>query len=410
MAPGARLVFQAIEQPVQWSQSYIQHYVSQAGRLPRRYELFGVPDKFDVLLHDAYQQGARVHSLSWGEELAGYDSRCRELDQFVWDHKDYLVVAAAGNDGPGAKTVASPGAAKNALTVGACENDRPGQFSATYGEWWPVAFGGPPAKADGLADCADHLFRLSSRGPCHPSGRRKPDLVAPGTFVLSTRSSKIDPRYSGWATFPKGMMHYVYESGTSMSTALVAGAAVLVREYLRKVENVPAPSAALVKAILIHSAVFFPQHPAATATAPGPADDDQGWGRIDLDRVLRPAAPSRVQFIDQTHGLVAQYQRDLHSIAVVDDSVPLRATLVYSDLPGDYLINNLDLKAYPPGSRVPVIGNDFRGTRSTDTVNNVEGIVIEVPALGTWLVEVIAAAPPKYPPQPYALVISGGIR
>jgi len=40
-----------------------------------------------------------------------------EVDQFVYDHPDYLVLVAAGNSGPGPQTVGSPATAKNILAV-----------------------------------------------------------------------------------------------------------------------------------------------------------------------------------------------------------------------------------------------------------------------------------------------------
>ena len=403
MAPKAQLVFQKVEQPLQWSNSYIHNYLNQKGELPPGHGLCGVPDKLALLFGDALAEGARIHSISWGRECSGYqhDPRCGELDQFVWDHKDYLVVVAAGNDGPGAKTINAPGLAKNALTVGATENDRPGQFGLTYGDWWPNPFGKPPASCDGLCDSADHLLRTSSRGPCH-TGRRKPDVLAPGSFIASTRSSKINTRYAGWAPYPKAMMHYVYEGGSSMSTALVAGAAALVREYLRTREGMRAPSAAMVKAVLVHSASVCGMTPAGPAWA----DDDHGWGRVDLGRVLNPASPTTVRFIDEVNGLQANGQSHAHRVHLVDDSVPLRATLVYTDWPGVHLIHNLNLILFAPGG-ARFVGNDFAGTGTTDSINNVEGVAVATPTLGPWAIQIIAASL-KGSSQPYALVISGG--
>ena len=37
----------------------------------------------------------------------------------MWDHPDFLLLFAAGNNGPGASTVASPATAKNVIAVGA---------------------------------------------------------------------------------------------------------------------------------------------------------------------------------------------------------------------------------------------------------------------------------------------------
>jgi serine protease AprX len=86
--------------------------------------------------------------------------------------------------------------------------------------------------------------------------------------------------------------------------------------------------------------------------------------------------------------------------------VPLRVTLVYSDYPGKYLVNNLDLFAFSP-RRGYYVGNDFQGAGLPDADNNVEGIVVENPKTGTWTLRVIASEVLQGP-QDFALVVSGG--
>src|SRR2546429_3146164 len=52
------------------------------------------------LFQFAYAQGARIHSNSWGGGDPGvYDDQCRQFDAFVWCHKDFCFVIAAGNGG-----------------------------------------------------------------------------------------------------------------------------------------------------------------------------------------------------------------------------------------------------------------------------------------------------------------------
>ena len=63
-----------------------------------------------------------------------YDAQSRELDKFVYEHRDMLICFSAGNDGVDRDangqvnlgSVTPPGTVKNCLTVGASENDRPG--------------------------------------------------------------------------------------------------------------------------------------------------------------------------------------------------------------------------------------------------------------------------------------------
>ena len=196
-----------------------------------------------------------------------------------------------------------------------------------------------------------------------------------------------------------------------MATPLVAGCAALVRQYLREIYQPPIsnPSAALVKAILIHSAQYIQYRFAHPSSQPW-ADNEQGWGRVDLQQVLNPSEPTKVIFIDESNGLVEQ-ERHEYKIEITDNSVPLRTTLVYTDYPGEYLINNLNLVLHSPSGK-DYFGNDFDETGESDTVNNVEGVVIESPELGQWKLEIIAevigSGVVDTDEQDYALVISGG--
>ena len=381
-APGAELVFQAIDQTANWNQRGKLYWLTVARHPAPAHGLFGIPENIQVLFERAYEQGARIHSNSWGGgEYGGYNNHSRNVDQFMWVHKDYLVVVAAGNEGnntnpigaPG--SVLSPGTAKNCLTVGACQNDR---------------FGGSQ----------DRLAEFSGRGPC-ATGRRKPDVIAPGTFVLSTRSRQISS--FGWRRFGDAAQDYMYNGGTSMATPLVAGCAALVREHLRNTPIGSDPSAALVKAVLIHSAQYHESAGPHLTSAPW-ADNEQGWGRVDLKTVLRPDAPIQVLFFDETNGLTTGQER-VFTIQVTDADAPLRMTLVYTDFPGEDLINNLNLFANDPNGLF-FVGSDFANTGAPDGDNNVEGIVIPNPAIGTWSIRVVASNVPEGP-QDFALVVSG---
>src|ERR1044072_4406004 len=101
----------------------------------------------------------------------------------------------------------------------------------------------------------------------------------------------------------------MFSGGTSMATPLVAGCATLVRQFLRQYKGMPNPSAALVKAAIIHSARYRRyrhRHPNAFPWA----DHEQGWGRVDLKRILKPDDRCTVQFFDETAGLETGQRRD----------------------------------------------------------------------------------------------------
>ena len=97
-----------------------------------------------------------------------------------------MIVFAAGNGGAGANTVGEPSTAKNVITVGAAENVNP--------------FGGADncGIGDTGADNANDIISFSSRGPTS-DGRKKPDIVAPGTHVSSgvAQASIVSPTGSG---------------------------------------------------------------------------------------------------------------------------------------------------------------------------------------------------------------------
>ena len=77
------------------------------------------------LFPHSYAAGARTYSISWGSTAIYYDMMAMQIDKFVFLHDDFVVLVAAGNDGPTAWSVGSPATAKNILAVGATENRVP---------------------------------------------------------------------------------------------------------------------------------------------------------------------------------------------------------------------------------------------------------------------------------------------
>jgi serine protease AprX len=127
----------------------------------------------------------------------GFDPMSRALER-LWG-MGMTVVAAAGNDGEeGWGTVGSPGNSPVVLTAGALDEN------AT------------PGRGD------DVVAPFSARGSKFAKG--KPDLVAPGVSVVSTAApGSIAAASASWLD-----AGYMPGSGTSMSAAVVSGAAAAV--------------------------------------------------------------------------------------------------------------------------------------------------------------------------------------
>lgn len=393
-APQAKLVFQAVEQQMRW----------RPGAAPPgnpRYLLAGIPDNLEPLFRFAYDQGARIHSNSWGGGEAGaYDDQCRQFDDFVWRRKDMCFVIAAGNDGSDADgdgavnpgSVTSPGTCKNGITVGACENLRSNFNSETYGSWWPDDFPQAPIHNDPMANNPRQVVAFSSRGPT-TDGRTKPDVVAPGTFILSTRSTRLAPNNFAWGAYPPNHA-YFHMGGTSMATPLVAGCMALIRQHLRQAMAIASPSAALLKAVLIAGAERLPGQAASGAQL----DNAQGFGRVALERSLR-----RIKLAFEGAGLHTG-QAASRTLAISGVKRTLRIVLAYSDYPGATLINNLNLIVTSPDGR-RYTGNQRNGAGAMvlDGRNNVEVVHVSKAKTGTWTIEVVASNVSQGP-QDYALV------
>lgn len=384
-AHKARLVFQAIEQEMKWKPNAPPELSGD------RYILAGIPTNMKPLFQFAYDQGARIHSNSWGGGDPGaYDRQCEQFDDFVWRHKDFCFIISAGNDGTdkdgdgkiNPTSVTSPGTAKNCITVGACENLRTEFNAEKYGDWWPKDFPVAPFRSDPMANNAERVVAFSSRGPT-VDGRTKPDVVAPGTFILSTRSSRIAPNNFAWAAYPPNKSAYFHMGGTSMATPLTAGAVALMREFLRTTRGLASPSAAMLKALLIAGAQRLP----GTSAASDVLDSDQGYGRVDLDRSLKSVLLT-------TEGAALRTgQRSSNSLAVASTGKTLRIVLAYSDFPGERLVNNLNLIVTDPTGKW-YVGNQRTAATSDvtmDSTSNVELVQVANAKKGAWAIDVVAS-------------------
>jgi serine protease AprX len=181
----------------------------------------------------ATENGAQIMILSLGtnDGSEGEDALIAMVDTVV--AMDKIVIVAAGNDGPRGRTINSPAAAPEAITVGATVD------------------------TDGLAD-------FSSRGPTADE-QVKPEVVAPGTNIIAARAN-------GTSFGTPIDDHYTRASGTSMAAPHVAGICALILEANSSLK--PAD----VKWILMDTAVDLGMSPNA-----------QGTGRVDALAAVQAA-------------------------------------------------------------------------------------------------------------------------
>jgi hypothetical protein len=369
---------------------------------------FAIPNPMNMVA-DAYNSGARISNNSWGNLVGdgSYDILSQSYDALVRDaepsgsshpitgNQEMVIVFAAGNDGPNPQTVASPGTAKNVISVGAGENVQ--------------AIGGSDSGkiADSQADSANDMIFFSSRGPC-TDGRHKPDIIAPGTHVsggvIQTSSPGVDGTadacYDGKGVnggagsifFPSGQQFYTASSGTSHAAPAVAGGCALLRQYF--INNYSyAPSPAMTKAYLMNSARYM-NGSAANDTL---WSDSQGMGEMNLGtgfdgvpRILRDELAADM--------FTGSGQTRTFTGTISNSAKPFRVTIAWTDAPGNTAgnayNNNLDLTVKVGG--ITYRGNVFSGDHSVggggaDFKNNVESVFLPAGVTGGFVVTVTAA-------------------
>jgi serine protease AprX len=388
--------------------------------------LSGLPLDLATLFEDARQQGAFIHNNSWGALAASaYRSSSLEVDAYVHEHPDVLVVIAAGNNGTASAprnaqpgfvdlfSVDAPATAKNALTVGASRSDRTREPALTWAEFDQRRFADSPIGEQLVSGDATAVAAFSGRGPCQEQTRMKPDVVAPGTFILSARSAKA-PAENFWAIEDD---HYAFMGGTSMAAPLVSGCAALVRQYYLE-DRGHTPSAALLKATLVNGTRWLTGAD-AIADHPGEPNYHQGFGRVDLPSTIPGHGLERLEFSDgwQSPQLALGFTGDSRTFVFTTAGGPLRMCLTWTDLPGPGLQNSLALLVEHTTTGQRWSGNPRRKKvfEGGDPGNNVQVIRWDDAPAGPYSVQVTAinllprSAGAAMPPQAFALVTTGDL-
>lgn len=374
MAPGAKLVIQDAG-----------FRTDNCGDLPG----IGCPVvDLNPIFQQAYTQGARIHTNSWGDNenaavQNNYSAASQDVDEFMWNHKDFLIFFAAGNAGPGTGSVGSPSTAKSAVAVGATLRGTSANSMASFSSCGPTA-----------------------------DGRIKPEITVPGSNIVSARND-LNSGTNNCST--------ITMSGTSMATPGAAGLTALIRQYYtdgwyptgaKNSLNALTPSAALLRATLVNSAVNM------TGTTAMPANC-QGWGRVLLENALFFTGQTRKLWISDTATpfVTGSVNEDRAFTFTVGTGESLKATLAWTDFPSTpaatpNLNNDLDLIVTGPTGTV-WRGNVFSGGVSAtggaaDRKNTLEQVLLAAPAAGTYTVTVRSFNVPNGP-QPFALVVTGAI-
>ncbi len=392
MAPGAKLAFGDIDKPEGGNNGHGST------------DYLNPPGNFEVMW-DPLMTGnlsmVKISSQSWGGhvqdssgnnvEQSNYMDENVMIDEYAWKH-DKVFTWAAGNEGNNAHTLGIQAESKNTVTVAA-------------------------------ADRTDKMASFSSVGPTFDN-RLKPDVTMSGTSINSVDAKSGDSKY-------------VSEQGTSMATPGTAGTMGLIQEYFEKgyypsgskvAANAMEPSAALLKAEIINGAEEMTDSSATNDPYNGNdgyPSADQGWGFINVDKSLYLGSndPIKVRVWDNHYGMSTGDNVTLN-FSVSDTSVRLAVTLVWTDPPAAMgastaLVNDLDLTVIGPDGTT-YKGNVFKGTKpgytpgntgDYDRLNNVEEVKVfngHGLATGIWQVRITGHDIPV-DPQPFALVVSGGL-
>jgi serine protease AprX len=382
-----------------------------------------LPLQLQTLFQEAYDNGARIHNNSWGSATRSrYTVNAIEVDDFVARNRDMLLIFSAGNEGNALQpqnvpegfsdlfSIGSPGAAKNILTVGASRSTRTvgGYSTYTYGHIWPDHFPDPPLSDETVSGDDNELAGFSSRGPCDDS-RIKPDVVAPGTDIVSVKSS-LASLANYWGVMP-GNDKYAIMGGTSMSAPIVAGCAAVVREYYEKKAQ-HKPSAALVKATIINGCkkltgegcvIRFPDLP----------NFNQGFGMVDMSRTI-PREPANffLMFYDNYTSSTEHFRNTGQRIRIqihLPSDTWMRICLAYTDTPGRALQNNLNLMLDYNADNTKWTGNEKVPAllKMPDPTNNIETIIIDQAKAGDYTMQITATNIIRGP-QDFAWIITTG--
>ncbi|HVP11949.1 MAG TPA: S8 family serine peptidase, partial [Phycisphaerae bacterium] len=279
----------------------------------------------------------------------------------------FRVVWAAGNERQGSRcdiegygdyySVAPPGGAKNHITVGALNSND------------------------------DSMTSFSSWGPVD-DGRLKPDISGPGC--------QSDGDYGVTSCSSSGDTAYTTMCGTSMASPTVCGiSALLLQDFRAHFPSRPDFRNSTLKILLAQCAVDHGNV--------GP-DYQFGYGSVRIKDTIDFMRTG--SFLE---GEIDQGGTYSVTVPVSAGTSVLKVTMAWDDVAAapnvtNTLVNDLDLRVYDPSN-----GRHYPWTLSPtnpsapavqtaeDHINNIEQVLVNSPAAGTWRVEVYGYNVPQGP-------------
>jgi len=343
---------------------------------------FTVP--LNMITNDLRNPELRPHTIGnswWTGDTGHYTNASATFDMFSWKNKDIQTIKSAGNQYHSEPyKITEPGNSKSVIAAASLQNGTTATVLSSY----------------------------SSAGPA-PDGRIKPDISVPGEAIMSVQAGTQNS--------------YVPMSGTSMASPATNGCVGLCRSYLRKGcypsgTATPADTWGYVSSAILKAMILVSADPnVGSYVVPS---DHIGWGRIDLDSVLFFAGDTRkLLAYDDTTGLATGDYAEF-SFEVTDSTMPLRASVVWTDTAAaaganPALINNLDCRLTAPNADF-YKGDLYTSGQSTlnpsgafDNKNPLEMFRVNQPDSGRWLLRV-AAQNVVTARQPYAVVVTGPVQ
>ncbi len=309
----------------------------------------------------------QITNSSYGDGCnAGYTTNSRNVDQQIYNNESLLHVFSCGNSNG------------NNCGYGA-------------GNQWGNITGGHKQGKNCIAT-ANVFFNgvlagSSSHGPAH-DGRIKPDITANGQNQNSTNEN------NGYLTF----------GGTSGASPGIAGVSAQLYQAYAEANGGNLPPSGLIKATLLNTANDYGNV--------GP-DFKFGWGIVNGLRAGILIEDGRFLSDDVTQG-----NSNTHSINVPSGTTQVRFMLYWTDpeaSPGanPALVNDLDLVVTDPSNNdhLPYILDhtpdpttlDLPATNGVDHLNNMEQVLLNNPAAGSYDLEITGFNVPVGP-QEYFIV------